>query len=642
MRLVPFALLLAALGAGAQTSVTFDHRTPGALDFRFDSVPPPSKSDAASSASVELIAGKLDGNSAPLAALTDGALPSDSDQPSANVFFQADSWGGRVRLDLGRTIDVGRIHTYSWHPGSRGPQLYKVYGSDGTGAGFDLSPSNKLDPANAGWTQIAFVDTRPQEGEGGGQHGVGISGNLGRYRYLLFDFFETESDDAWGNTFYSEIDVYPAGDEARAMDAMAMAGRVRAALLEAWNAYVTYAWGYDELQPLSRKGKNWHEESLLMTPVDSFDTLLLLGAKDEAEQAKKLIFERLSFDKDIRVKNFEITIRLLGGLLSAYELTGEKRFLELADDLGTRLLPVFDSPTGMPYMYVNLKTGKVEGARSNPAEIGTLFLEFGTLSRHTGKPVYYDKAKKALVALFESRSKLGLVGEEINVETGVWASTASHVGGGIDSYYEYLLKGWLLFGDKDCLRMWRASVKALNRYLADEAPSGLWYGQVDMHSGKRTAAEYGALHAFMPAVLAIGGDLPRARKLEESCFKMWNLHGIEPEVLDYREMKVTHAGYPLRPEIMESAYTLYTLTKDPRYREMGRTFFDDLMKHCRTDAGYTTLKNVVTKEKGDLMPSYFLAETLKYLYLLFAPDALKFDEIVFNTEAHPLKRGDTR
>jgi mannosidase alpha-like ER degradation enhancer 2 len=374
-----------------------------------------------------------------------------------------------------------------------------------------------------------------------------------------------------------------------------------------------------------------------MTPVDSLDTLILMGFKDEAEKAKNLIVEKLSFDKDIFVKNFEVTIRLLGGLLSGYQMTGDERLLRLADDLGTRLLPVFDSPTGMPYMYVNLKTGKTKGSRSNPAEIGTLVLEFGTLSKFTDKPVLFDKAKKALSELYKRRSKLSLVGEEIDVETGEWATRGSHVGGGIDSYYEYLLKCSRLFGDKDCENMWRASLRALNRHLADEVPTGLWYGQADMDTGKRTATEFGALHAFLPAVLALGGDLPHARRLEDSCFRMWKLHGVEPEVLDYRTMKVVSPGYQLRPEIMESAYYLYHYTKDPRYLEMGRTFFEALVANCRTDAGYTNLKSVLTKEKGDLMPSYFLAETMKYLYLLFAPDApLDFDRVIFNTEAHPL------
>jgi ER degradation enhancer, mannosidase alpha-like 2 len=418
-----------------------------------------------------------------------------------------------------------------------------------------------------------------------------------------------------------------------------LAARVREELLSAWQAYERYAWGHDELRPLSKTARDWYGESLLITPVDSLDTLILLGLEDEARKAKALIVEKLSFDKDISVKNFEVTIRLLGGLLSGYQMTGDERLLRLAEDLGTRLLPVFDSPTGMPYMYVNLKTGKTKGSRSNPAEIGTLVLEFGTLGKLTKKPIFFDKAKHALVELYKRRSKLGLVGEEIDVETGQWVSRASHVGGGIDSYYEYLLKCARLFGDKDCENMWRASLQALNRYLADDAPTGLWYGQADMTTGRRTATEFGALHAFLPAVLALGGDLGHARRLEDSCFKMWTQNGIEPEVLDYRTMKVTSPGYQLRPEIMESAYYLYHSTRDPRYLEMGRDFFEALVAHCRTDAGYTNLKSVITKEKGDLMPSYFLAETLKYLYLLFAPEpSLDFDRVVFNTEAHPLRR----
>jgi len=436
--------------------------------------------------------------------------------------------------------------------------------------------------------------------------------------------------------------VFPAAGRPPAkapIDRPALAARVRAEMLHSWRAYERHAWGHDELKPLSRTPHDWHAESLLMTPVDALDTLLLMGLTEEADKAKSLIVEKLSFDKDLSVKNFEITIRILGGLLSAHQLTADARLLELAEDLGTRLLPAFDSPTGMPYMYVNLKTGKVSGKKSNPAEIGTLLLEFGALSKLTGKPVFFDKAKKALVALYERRSKIGLVGEEIDVETGEWVSRQSHVGGGIDSYYEYLLKGARLFGDADCDRMWRESVRALNRRLADDARTGLWYGQVDMVTGKRTASEFGALHAFLPSVLALGGDLSRAKRLQASSFRMWNLHGIEPEVVDYETMKVLHAGYQLRPEIIESAYYLHRYTKDPRYLEMGRTFLEALVTHCRTEDGYTTLKSVVTKEKGDVMPSYFLAETLKYLYLLFAPDeTLDLRRVVFNTEAHPLKR----
>ena len=420
-------------------------------------------------------------------------------------------------------------------------------------------------------------------------------------------------------------------------DRLALAARVKEEMLHCWRAYWQYAWGHDELRPMTRTPHDWYGESLLMTPVDSLDTLILMGLDDEAQEAQALIVERLSFDKDISVQNFEVTIRLLGGLLSAYQLTGDERLLHLADDLGTRLLPVFNSPTGMPYRFVNLRTGKTTGAKSNPAEVGTLILEFGTLSRLTHQPVYFDKAKNALVQLYKRRSKIGLVGEEIDVETGKWVGRTSHVGGGIDSYYEYLLKCARLFGDRDCETMWTASIRAVNRYVADSAPSGFWYGEVDMDSGKLTAPQFGALHAFLPAVLALGGDLRRARRLEASAFKMWSLEHIEPEVIDYRAMKVVSAGYPLRPEIIESAYYLQRYTNDPEYLEMGRVFFDDIIKYCRVENGYTTLRSVVTKEKGDLMPSYFLAETLKYFYLLFSPSPPNLHGAIFNTEAHPLR-----
>ncbi len=419
---------------------------------------------------------------------------------------------------------------------------------------------------------------------------------------------------------------------------LALVERVRAEMRHSWGAYTRYAWGHDELKPLSRAPRDWHAGTLLITPVDALDTLLLMGEKEEAERARALIVERLSFDQDIAVKNFEITIRVLGGLLSAAQMLDDRRLLDLADDLGRRLLPAFDSPTGMPYMYVNLRTGKAHGRESNPAEIGTLLLEFGTLSRMTGKQVYYDRAKRALVRLFERRSRPGLVGETIDVETGRWLEPASHVGGGIDSYYEYLLKCWKLFGDEECGSMWRASVEALNRHVADESASGLWYGVADMNSGRRIATQFGALEAFLPAVLALGGDLDRARRLQESAFGMWRAAGIEPDGFDYATGRVTHPAYPLRPEIVESTYYLHRLTHDPRYLEMGRTLFEDIVRHCRTEAGFTVLDDVTTGKQADLMPSYFLAENLKYLYLLFSPDdVLDLETIVFTTEAHPLR-----
>src|SRR5213075_1846993 len=391
-----------------------------------------------------------------------------------------------------------------------------------------------------------------------------------------------------------------------------LAARVRTEFLHAWNNYERYAWGHDALRPLSKTAHDWYGQSLLMTPVDALDTLVLMHLDAEAMRTRSLIVSDLSFDRDIYVKNFEITIRLLGGLLSGYQLTGDKRLLKLAEDLGDRLLPAFNSPTGLPYVYVNLRTGQTRDAVTNPAETGTLLLEFGTLSKLTGKTVFYEKAKRALVETFNRRSPLGLVGESINVETGAWTNTDSHISGGIDSYYEYLWKCWLLFGDEECRDMWNASIPSINKYLADDSGGELWYGHADMQIGKRTETTYGALDAFFPALLALSGDLDRARRLHASSFKMWNLHGIEPETLDYRTMRVVAGSYHLRPEIVESTYYLYHFTGDSQYRRMGEKLFNDFVRFCRTDAGYAALADVVTKQQRDEMESFALAETFKY------------------------------
>jgi mannosidase alpha-like ER degradation enhancer 2 len=418
-----------------------------------------------------------------------------------------------------------------------------------------------------------------------------------------------------------------------------LAERVRTEFLHAWNNYERYAWGHDALQPLSKTAHDWYGQSLLMTPVDALDTLILMHLDAETEKARELIVKNLSFDRDVYVKNFEITIRLLGGLLSSYQLTGDKRLLNLAEDLGNRLLPVFNSPTGLPYVYVNLRTGETRDPVTNPAETGTLLLEFGILSKLTGKPVFYEKAKRALVETFKRHSPLGLVGKSINAGTGEWTNTDSHISGGIDSYYEYLWKCWLLFGDKDCRDMWKTSIPAVNKYLGDEVRGELWYGHADMQTGERTKTEYGALDAFFPALLALSGDLERARRLQASSFKMWNLHGIEPETLDYKTMRVISGSYHLRPEIVESTYYLYHYTRDPEYRRMGEKMFDDFVRYCRADSGYAALADVTNKKQLDEMESFVLAETFKYFYLLFAPpETLQFDKVIFNTEAHPLKR----
>ena len=207
-RLIFIAFILLLL----DVTVTFDHNTndTATRDFKFKRIASPVKDDAAANAKLTLIDGELDGGSAELASLIDGRLPRDEDEPGSNVYFRAGSSGGRFRMDFGSAIEVVRVNSYSWHPNSRGPQLYKLYGTDGSDPKLNLDPKRGVDPASTGWKLIALVSTLSDQGEVGGQYAASVvdaSGSLGKYRYLLFDCYVTELHDNWGNTFYSEIDV---------------------------------------------------------------------------------------------------------------------------------------------------------------------------------------------------------------------------------------------------------------------------------------------------------------------------------------------------------------------------------------------------------------------------------------------------
>jgi hypothetical protein len=203
-------VLSLTLAAHGQVKVTVDYNPSGTGAFKFKNIPAPSKTDAAAKAKSTLVVGELDSNGADFSALTDGALPTNEDQPAANLFFNEASAGGRFCMDLGTAIEIAQINTYSWHPNTRGPQVYLVYASDGADPKFNAAPKGNTDPTTVGWKLVATVDTRPKQGQGGGQYGVSISdpaGVIGKFRYLLFDCVATEMEDDWGNTFYSEIDV---------------------------------------------------------------------------------------------------------------------------------------------------------------------------------------------------------------------------------------------------------------------------------------------------------------------------------------------------------------------------------------------------------------------------------------------------
>ncbi|OAV45172.1 hypothetical protein A3850_012015 [Lewinella sp. 4G2] len=420
-----------------------------------------------------------------------------------------------------------------------------------------------------------------------------------------------------------------------------MAAEVRAETERVWAAYERYAWPHDNLLPLSKSYRDWYAEPIFISPIDGYSTLKLMGLDEQANRIERYVADSISFDRDIDVKVFEVNIRVLGGLLAMYAETKNPAVLAKAADFGDRMLPAFDSPTGMPYYYVNLKTGKPSGAIVNVAEAGSYLLELGLLSYYTNDAKYYQTGKRATLALNTRRSVIGLFGRDINVETGEWTETNSMVGAYADSYFEYLYKAYLLFGDPELKEIWDDNISAIQNYLPDEQDSLLWYPRVTMETGEVTQTEITLWDAYFPALLVLADDVDRAKH----AFNAWDVvvtkHGMTPMVYNYAADTVVNGYHQLNPEVIESAYYLHAATGDERYRTFARDYFTRLKECCRTEVAFTHLKDVRTGERDDEMATFFVAETLKYFYLLYGgSETVGLDTHVFTTEAHPFAKKD--
>jgi len=429
-------------------------------------------------------------------------------------------------------------------------------------------------------------------------------------------------------------------EESMQKDSIDLAQEVIDETMRSWNSYKKYAWGHDVLKPLSNTYADWYEKPLYISPIDAYSTLHLMGLSDETKEIENYVIDSLNFDVDIYAKIFEVNIRILGGLLSMYHLSGEEEILAKAQDFGDRMLPAFNTPTGIPKFYVNLKTEETKGDTVNIAEAASYTFEMGVLSYFTKDPKYYQAAKKATMAVFERKSDIGLIGDVIDVETGEWVSKQSHICAGVDSYYEYLYKSYLLFGDNDLKGIWDFSIERINRYIAEDYNDKLWYGRVNMETGVKESSVITLYDAFFPAILAISGDMERAQKLHDTWDYVWNKFGLEPTLFDYKKDTSHYPVYDLNPEIIESAYYLYHFTNDNKYLLRNVNYWSDIKMYCKNDLAFNSIENVVNKEMKDYMPTYLFAETLKYLYLTFSycTGEFKFDEYIFTTEAHQFKR----
>ncbi|GAB4845611.1 Alpha-mannosidase I mns5 [Ancistrocladus abbreviatus] len=429
----------------------------------------------------------------------------------------------------------------------------------------------------------------------------------------------------------------------------------------AYDNYMRYAFPHDELKPITKTftdslselgnlnlehlPRNYNGSAL--TLIESLSSLVVLGNYTEFEKAVLWLSENLTFDVDARVNLFECNIRVLGGLVSAHMLATDSRnrffqgtykngLLILAEDLGQRFLQAFDTPTGLPYAWINLKYGVMENetTETSTSGCGSLILEMGALSRLTGDSRYESAALRALRVLWNMRSSLNLLGSTLDVANGEWIGYSTGIGAGVDSFYEYLIKAYVLFGKEEYWRMFQSAYLAVQRYFRH----GPWYHDADMRTGRATYWQLTSLQAFWPGLQVLLGDIPAANSSHRKFFHVWETFGVLPEryLLDHQTLHPTEKYYPLRPELAESTFYLYQATKDPWYLEVGQSIVKSLNLYTKVEGGFASIRDVTSMQLEDHQHSFFLSETCKYLYLLYDDSFLFGRNYIFTTEGHPL------
>lgn len=441
-----------------------------------------------------------------------------------------------------------------------------------------------------------------------------------------------------------------------------------------YDNYMAYAFPMDELNPLlcCGRGPDYENPSNVnindilgdycLTLVDSLDTLAVLGNVTEFQNAVTNVIQNVSFDKDNVVQVFEVNIRVLGALISAHLLMmdpeqpfGNLRpswydgeLLQLAHDLASRLLPAFEgSSTGIPYPRVNLRQGLPQPptVETCTAGAGSLVLEFGLLSRLLDDPVYEGYARRANKVLWNLRAKsTGLLGNVIDVESGRWIEKLSGLGAGLDSFYEYLLKSYIMFGEYEDYEMFAEAYRVIKQYMrrgrahcnqgSGEHPL---YVNVHMMNGAVHTSWIDSLQAAFAGIQVLHGDIEEAICTHALYYCIWKRYGVLPERWNWQQHSPDVTFYPLRPELVESTYLLYQATRNPFYLHVGMDILQSLNNFTRAECGYATVHSVFDKSLEDRMESFFLSETCKYLYLLFDKDNYvnkHFSKYVFSTEGH--------
>jgi len=431
----------------------------------------------------------------------------------------------------------------------------------------------------------------------------------------------------------------------------------------AWESYAAKCFGKDELIPTTGGCKDWMGAALQI--IDALSTLHLMGLHAEFKAGRDWVAANLRFDRYTpQVSFFETTIRIVGGLLSAYDMTGDVMFLDKCVDIGYRLTAAWNIPgLPMPKALVSLINGATSQHSWSPSlilsEIGTVQMEYFTLTALTGDNSFHSLADAVFTELRKSAPPTpGLY--PLNVRASAPMSYQGNrvtLGGLSDSFYEYLLKMWVLTGrTQDKYRdMYVESADALIKHLYMEA-GGVGFvtehpprGAGDRESMEHLACFAGGMFAYGVHTNAVTDPAMRARhmhaarKITEGCVLSYlaTETGVGAEnffVSNTSGISTRDGQYHLRPETVESVFYLWRVTKEQKYRDWGYRIFEAVKRSCRIEGGYVGLSSVDRNTKGNAMETFLLAETFKYLFLLFSDDAaLDIDTWVLNTEAHPVR-----
>ncbi|KAG0650923.1 Man(9)-alpha-mannosidase [Hyphodiscus hymeniophilus] len=495
---------------------------------------------------------------------------------------------------------------------------------------------------------------------------------------------------------------------------------VKEAFILSWDAYDRYAWGYDEFHPISKHGKQMTPHGMGWIIVDALDTLMLMNLTTRLTHARQWMSESLNYDQDQEVNTFETTIRMLGGLLSAHYLSttfpelaplaeddegapGEDLYLEKAKDLADRLMGAFESPSGVPFASVNLKTSAGvpshdDGGASSTAEAATLQLELKYLSKLTGETYYWEKAEKVIKVIDDNGMDDGLLPIYIYASTGNFRGSNIRLGSRGDSYYEYLIKQYLQTSKEEPIyrELWDEALQGVRKHLITYSKPSEFTVLAERPDGLNNAISPKMDHlvCFMPGTIALGvteglteaearklstwnskkdEEMKLAGELMQTCWGMYKVMatGLAPEIAHFNihgppmtesaphqapksledndewkgdfNVKSNDVHNLQRPETVESLFYMWRITGDVMYREWGWEMFKSFMNYTAVaeGGGFTSLQNanVIPPQTKDNMESFWLAETLKYFYLLFSPnDLLPLTDIVINTEAHAFPR----